>query len=505
MDLPIHDDILWLACVKASKRLKPGSLRDPRALYPYLVRGSWMNDMNQVSPLLDKLGKDDIGPQQSRLFQGLWRLELNDLMHERAAKLKHNEPLIANAAGILAAPQNVDGFGRYNPFDHLDVTIDVPNDEYDGAFAKPERFGRAVTANATVRSHVVTRLRDSSLVDDRFSPERITVFGRALHTIADFFAHSNYVELLLWSLAWRGRLDPNLVATFNLDDGSTDASELIFRCPLPANAPRAADALRNAVMWYGASPDTTPLVSALFDKKDTLFSLLHIYAAHLKRADGKDQTDDALDIAMSVFDIQGATLIKGAYEVLSAVEGAFRSIGRLARSELAKGLRSAAEGRDPETQEMMNLTADLVNKFDLQKANDWARAGKLQFLARDLQLQMAEGLANQHIGQPRLPHHALLAKDHANEEAGGALRFKLACLLATEVTARVIDWHFDPTKPALDDYKLLASTVLIHPWQLLTGAPNRDQVIAQRVQQANTFSAWQVDTLGGLDIMAGVT
>ena len=56
MDLPVHDEILWHACVKANAALGGDAASDPRLAFPYLVRGSWMNDMNQVSPLLDAAG-----------------------------------------------------------------------------------------------------------------------------------------------------------------------------------------------------------------------------------------------------------------------------------------------------------------------------------------------------------------------------------------------------------------------------------------------------------------
>jgi hypothetical protein len=83
MDLPVHDEILWLACVRASRRLRAaGALNpwtDPRFAFPYLVRGSWMNDMNQASPLVDKANVKNIGPRQATLFHGLWRLSLADL------------------------------------------------------------------------------------------------------------------------------------------------------------------------------------------------------------------------------------------------------------------------------------------------------------------------------------------------------------------------------------------------------------------------------------------
>jgi hypothetical protein len=504
MDLAIHDEILWHACVKASTNLAGKAAVDPTVCFPYLVRGSWMNDMNQVSPLLDKVGSPDVGPQQATLFHGLWKLELEDLLNERAPRLPKNAELMAKRGQILAEPQNVHGFGQYSPFDHLDVPLNEPGSEYDVGWTRDSRLGRAQTANFTVDHYIPSRLGNSSLLDERFSADRLTILGRGLHTIADFFAHSNYVELLLWSLAWRGRLDPNIVGTFNFDDGSNDLGRPLLRCPLPMQGPRDGQALRNAVMWYGASPVQTPLVSALFDTNDTIFSLLHIYSQHLVRTDGKDQTEPALDLAMAVFDIQGAPLIKGAWEVLEAVEGVFSAIGRAARNLLASGIDTVAEGKDPATRELMHSAANLVRNYSSKEADDWAKANRLNFLSRQLEQQMLEELRGQTAGAMQLPHHSLLAKDHAGDEAGGRLRFKLACLLATDLTAKVLEWHFQSGVPSLDDYRSLARTVMIHPWHLLQAAGNGDKIIAERVRDASLDVRWQNQSLNGLRVLEGV-
>jgi len=508
MDLPIHDEILWYACVRAAKSLATRAElsvdNDPRVAFPYLVRGSWMNDMNQVSPLLDKLGSDDLGPQQATLFHGLWKLSLEDLLKTRVARFPHNAELRAASGTILATPQNVDGFGRYNPFDHLDVPLNQPSGEYDASWSSEARAGRAKTAHITVANHVPTRLFSASLTDERLHPQRLTILGRALHTLADFFAHSNYVELLLWSLAWRGQLERGIVDAFNFDDGSEDASGPLFRCPLPPSGPRNSDLLRKAVLWYGASPEETPFVSALFDTKDTVYSLLHVYTAHLVRTDGKPQTEPALDIAMAVFDVQGARLIKGAWEVLDSVANVFRAVGQAARNALASGIERAAARRDPMTRELMGTAAALVRRYDSKEANQWARAGKLQYLARQLQIEMAAEMREQTPGKMLLPHHSLMAKDHVDDDAQGLLRFKLACLLATEVTARVIEWHFSRTLPDLDTYRRLASSVLIHPWRLLSATPNLDQRLAERVRSADGSARWQHLTLGGLELLEGI-
>lgn len=506
MDLSIHDEILWCACVKASQRLiAAGKLgdrsRDPRAHFPWMVRGSWMNDMNQVTPLIDFANNPDIGPQQNTLFQGLWKVAVKDLLENTAPRFDHNQPLLQAAPGIIASKKhNVDGFGHYNRFDHLDVVDTAPAKEYDDAWSTDARQGRARTANTTVLSHVRSRLTGSLLDDDRLEPRSLTSLGRALHTVADVFAHSNYVELLLWSLAWRDQLPSNFVKAFNVDDGAA-----FLRCPLPPKGPRAGNLLRNAVLWYGDSPEETPFVSALFDTNDTVFSLLHIYAAHLIRTDGKPQTEPMLDIAMAIFDIQGAPLIKGAWAILEGIGNVFDAIGQGARNLLAAQLDKAAnKASNDQARQVMHTTAHLVRRYDSAKAKDWAQAGQLNFLARELQVQMLQELQGQTSAKMLLPHHSLLAKDHVEDEASGRIRFKLGCLLATEVSTKIIERHFSTEKPNLADYDQMARRALIHPWWLLEQHPNFDQTLAPLVQKAGENDRWQDQSVSGLDLLAGV-
>ncbi len=510
MDLAIHDEILWCACVKAAKRLaKAGKLKtandDPRVHFPWMVRGSWMNDMNQVSPLIDFAQNPDIRPQQNTLFQGLWKANVEELLTTRIQGYDEAGPLVTAASAILTSKKhNIDGFGDYIRFDHLDITNNIPAPEYDGAFLSA-RFGRASTAHYTVNSHVSSRLT-GALLDERLEPACLTSLGRGLHTIADVFAHSNYVELLLWSLAWRGKLDADLLDAFNHDDGSNDASKSLLRCPLPMQGAPRGNLLRNAVLWYGDSPESTPFVSALFDTNDTIFSLLHIYAAHLERTDGKPQTGAMLDVAMAIFDIQGAPLIKAGWAVLETIGSFFAAIGQGARNLLANGLDAAAtRAGDQRMRDVMHSTAFLVRKYDSEKAKDWAQAGRLKFLARELQLQMLEELKGQTAVTGLLPHHTLLAKDHVGNEASGIIRFKLACLLATEISARLIEQYFSEKDAfSVAGYRELANRVLIHPWQLLDANPNLDQAIAPLVKEAGGAARWQKQAANGLDILGGV-
>lgn len=504
MDLAIHNDILWQGCVLAERRLRnQNPIGDPRLFFPYLVRGSWMNDTNQVSPLLDLNTRVDVDANQRVLFHGLWKLSLEDLF-VRISSFADGGVLMPHAPKIMAGDQNVEGFGVYEPLDHLDVLKDIPPNEHDASWTTPVRGGRARTVHNAVMFHIPTRLTDSTVgksKEVRLDLQRLSILGRGLHSVADFFAHSNYVELLLWSLVWRNALDPNLVDAFNFDNGSDDVGGLLFRCPLPVPGPVSGRNLRRAQLWYHDEPASTALTSAVFDMKDTTYSLLHIYAAHLKRADGEPQTDSMLDLAMAVFDVQGAALIKGAWKLFSAIGEVFRSVGQAARRKLAEGLYELANSQpDERVREAAQQAAGLVRTYDSKEAGEWAQAGRISYLERQLQLDMAQPLVDQTPRAPRLSHHSLIAKDHVNDEGGGVLRFKLACMLATEVTADLLEWHFSRT-PAPDRFVQIRERVMIHPWRIVDSQGFDVAGLAARIHAIDGSARWQRLALLGPSVL----
>jgi hypothetical protein len=63
MDLTVHNQILWHACVEARRRLKLRNElsleNDPTTYFPYLVGGNWITDMNQSTIFTDMIPKAD--------------------------------------------------------------------------------------------------------------------------------------------------------------------------------------------------------------------------------------------------------------------------------------------------------------------------------------------------------------------------------------------------------------------------------------------------------------
>jgi hypothetical protein len=249
MDLPVHNQILWHACVEAERRLGDNKIGSPTACYPYLVCGSWMNDMNQSTIFTDFIGTKNNSVDKPYSAQGaidgvfkvLWIEELKKLLHkmdlgsaETAAAASAFRTLFPDCTGKDSTATA--SFGRYCRFDHLDVLE-------NSAPAENAAWNRSANFVSESIKDTVSYLKYSFLflfstfdVDpaNRLSRDKITALGRSLHSFEDFYAHSNYVELLLWELAYGERLKPGLVDEFNSRSRFPICGDKLRPyCPLP--------------------------------------------------------------------------------------------------------------------------------------------------------------------------------------------------------------------------------------------------------------------------------
>jgi len=484
MDLPIHDQILWYACKEAERRLGANAIASPTACYPYLVCGSWMNDMNQSSIFTEFISGTTKDVDNSfaasaaidGAFKVLWIQQL-DAMLER---MKNGSPGAAAAADAFMKtfPDALEidstataSFGKYCRYDHLDVlenTAESENAKWNGA----SQF-----VSGTIQetfSYVKYSLLHSTLhnePDKRISRDHVIALGRTLHTCADFYAHSNYVELLLWGQAFGGRLKQNIIDEFNDRSRFPLYREKIYPfCPLPTKQDDLQALLSVAdddnfyrVLWYGGTPDLTPLSSCRFLFTDTAYSLLMMYATHLERISVTALDNDGLDLAMAVFNVPGKDVIGRFYKVYREVAGVLQTIGKMAREFLADRLLAMGTTADPTTKGMLEATASIVRSYDSAEAGEWARAGRLKYVAYTLLKDMAAPLAKQDAAVPILPHHSLLCKDYPPGFVSDLLRYRLACLFATEVTTEILMMHFSKTTPEEHAYWDIAHRYFIHP------------------------------------------
>jgi len=491
MDLPVHDQILWQACLAARARLKAEErIADPVHYFPLLVRGSWFNDTCQVSPFTDLLTKPPPDPAKSygftpgdvsaAFFDAYWSQELDRVI----ARLGRYDGQAAVKASQLAIElQNAADFGQYLSHDHLDVLSED---------AAVHEYGIAGPMAATVReslNSVGGRFEFASIgktPDVRMNPARVSSLGRGLHTVADFFAHTNYVELLLWALAEQGKLPKPIVGVLDCDPGSLPFDPAFFGAhPLdegvkkkehiflyaPVTPPNGfdAEALKVPALWLGATAKVTPLASCVFDKSDTAYSMLKIFARYLESEKDGETTEQKLNFLFSIMDVSGTPLGAAPLRILAklqdAISGVFDAAGRLMRNALAGYLEGKAEG-GAANGDVYKLSAALIRKYEGAEANDWAQAGRLRYLAHSVHHGMGRTLAKQLAdapGKPRLPHHTLLSKDHPSARPDEQLRFALACTLATEVTTRLLMWHFAKPDPTADGWRAIRDGWLRHP------------------------------------------
>jgi len=472
MDIPGHNRILWHACVEAAKRL-PESERigDPRVYFPFLVRGSWMNDINQATIFTDSISNRENSTADEplqRLFAELWKKEKGNLLSDMKNGVPESREVYSNA--VKEAKNeiiNIDDFGKYSRYDHFDIEQNDPKLEYENQTKLKKRNFRASTVHSVLSLKIPSRLNYSTFAADnatRLDYRHLTAFGRALHTAADFFAHTNYIELLLWDLSWKKILNNDVRKGFNSRElFLTESSKPELFCPLPADGKmQKILTAKDTMFWYGESPEKTPLVSALFDGRDTAYSLLQMFAKHLEKVDSGSGDRDMLDLAMAVFGFESGIFDKAAYKVFSGAKKVFNEIGERVRNFLADNIIELASEKEGAQKTALTSLSAVIRKYDSAEAKEWARAAKFRYAAYAMEQDMAKELIKQTPGKPILPHHSLIHKDYLFTNPESALRFRLAAHLATEVTTKLIIMHFSKN-PDMKKYKAIAERHLIHP------------------------------------------
>lgn len=469
MDIAVHNQILWKACVLAHRG--GGLVDDPRKYYPLLVRGSWINDVNQTSVLTGAVDPGGTHPALQRLRQGLWKQDRAALMKDMAADPAFRE--VQGEAGALLATipsEALDDFGIYNRLDHLDV-LRAADAAVEAAYARKNPLGRSKTIDEGIYG-ALDRMHTAAILApaDRFAWHRVSSLGRALHTVHDYYAHTDHVELLLWSLSQPqvpGGLDAGAIGVL-MDPVAARRERWDRICPLPPPGRAGAHTPRGAMFWYGEDPGATPLVSTVFDTADTVCSLLEKYAEHLREAGGlsEEDRDGYLDIAMSVLDLSGSRrlVIEAIIGVYEAVEETLAAIGREARRFVSGRLRDYARKQGGAEGDRIETVARLVLRYDADEARQWKDAGGYDYVAASIFGDMLDELAACNgTSSFALPHHSVLRKDRPMDRSDHALRYGLACLLATEITARLLRWYFSPD-PALGKARALLDERLRHPY-----------------------------------------
>jgi Heterokaryon incompatibility protein Het-C len=272
MNLQNHRAITHIAAMRAMKRLNSeGKTPTVNLLSRFwaLYQGSWLTDMSQVTAFFDMAqgrrdpykvldhgvyvlptAVTDHPTEWAGLFKALWKKECE---WSPLPELSSSES--------LNAPLNGQIIKGYHPYDHFDVVDRVddhgnPIQNESEEFADIETYGMTKTAREGLFSYALrTWFAPSFNSTGREDLFELRSLGHGLHTVQDFFAHSNFVEILLSVAAKEGKLDPLLSKALQLEPFGTYTSYWI------------ADK---------SEPGATPIMTGRFDRIDTIATLLKI-------------------------------------------------------------------------------------------------------------------------------------------------------------------------------------------------------------------------------------
>ena len=217
------------------------------------------------------------------------------------------------------------------------------------------------------------------------------------------------------------------------------------------------------ILWYGETPEKTPLTPCLFLFKDTAYSLLMMYAMHLEKVGGKPMDSESLNMAMSIFNIPNQDVALKFFNVYEKFSGLLSGIGAKVRGFLVNRLREEAKKMPPDTREMMEASAMVVENYSSAEAKEWAKAGRLKYVAYSLRKEMSLPLQSQTTDSLILPHHSLLHKDYMPGTLRDMLRFRLATLFAVEATTELVMMHFAKAAPKKEQFWGIVERYFVHP------------------------------------------
>ncbi|MBU1412683.1 hypothetical protein KKC22_14320, partial [Myxococcota bacterium] len=489
MDLKVHRAILLLALQRVKQRIDPKkSIIKPdellnKTFYP-LWHGNWLTDMNQASAFFDVLenkyqdpytrwrsrGTYDF-PQVIRDHQTEWKNLFNALWKEECKTVAQ---FPAFSKFTPPAPQltvtDANQIGGYYPYDHFDVAdrmrplcpqcngpMSMTADQEQWTCTDPQHAPLQTGAEGNVQwepvpdsvefdnakdklSHTIHRgvfteclwgPMNTALVGQREHVDNLRILGKALHTLQDLFAHSNFVELLLLCGDSRGLLPDAL-----------------------SDALKAERVGSYAAYAFDSSVDNTIVVPGRFDQMDTVASILKIYRENLVprwedlETGGYDghagKTRDLMvEVLFGTFSNQpfapaALATVKKAIGVSNFIASVREKIQRGAIEFFGWVAKKLC---DSETEQAINQVQSLLLAANDVQAKDYAKAGRIMYLEHVISKRLEEKLRNdrQVPGCKVLPHHTLLAKDQDVSHPECRLGFKLASLLAVDLTAQILE------------------------------------------------------------------
>lgn len=516
MDLKVHRAILFLALQRVKQRIdRNKSIISPeellnKAFYP-LWHGNWLTDMNQASAFFDVLenkyqdpytrwrsrGTYDF-PQVIRDHQTEWKNLFNALWNEECRTVAQF-PAFSNITP--PAPQltvtDANQIGGYYPYDHFDVAdrmrplcpqcsgaMSMTADQKQSTCANPQHASLQAGNEGNVQwepvpdsvefdnakdklSHTIHRgvfteclwgPMNTALVGQREHVDNLRILGKALHTLQDLFAHSNFVELLLLCGELKNLLPQAL-----------------------SDALKAERVGSYAAYAFDFPVDKTIVVASRFNQMDTVASILKIYRENLVPSWGDLEAggyegpagktrDLMVEVLFGTFSNQpfapsALATVKKTIEVSDFIARVGDSIKSGAVRFFAWVAQKLTD--DQRARAAISEVEGLLLAANDAKAKDFANAGRIMYLEHVISKRLEEKLRNdrQVPGCKVLPHHTLLAKDQDVSHPECRLGFKLASLLAVDLTAQILEQYL--TGGDLTAIEKVLSARIVHPATLL--------------------------------------
>lgn len=465
MDLKVHRTMLFLGMRRAEGRLKQLLFKH----FKYIWIGNWLTDMNQASAFFAFFDKNydhyksyGLGGYKFpsfinenkdawvRLFNGIWHHEWTELR-----KLDHFRGIPDPQLEI----EHIDQIGCYYPYDHFDV-VDPLNangnptsreaEEFsNNLYPKPpddDHFHPGYPLMTTTAYYGVFKYCFEDLLFQAYDQRRpgeeermrisLHFLGRALHTLQDFFAHSNYIELLL------------TYAINHLD--IDDDLKTVMRAERVGNF---------AAYCNHELPERTPVMTSRFDTEDTLVSILKIYCDSLvpewqDLAAGGYQHTEPVDAQTRIFNILFGSFSDNPFitsgikvaKTVTAVSDFFDEVGEKIETGLLDFVGWAAKLFTKKSDhKSIDTVLDYIKLLDKKETENFIKRGQVEYLIHTIEKRLHAKLTK-FESQPELrfclPHHTLLAKDTDTSHPECRLAYKLACFMATSVTSDVLYHYF---------------------------------------------------------------
>ena len=411
------------------------------------------------------------------LFAALWQeewtsaekaWEASQQMGEMPESLPIEIPVDETGAFAIT-PGEAEDIGAYYPLDHFDVTDQyivkqgeriLDNREELELKGYEKRGFMTTTAQEALeytKQDWIKKAFDTTQEADRSTTrqKRLTnyhalkLLGHGLHTLQDFYAHSNYTDLLLICMAEKNLLTPywnkriQYLAT-ETEVGTFNAFVLCKDHPDDRQG----------------SGEKTPVVTGRFDTIDTVHTLLHlsIQSIHIQDdkdsgkniggdRDDKEKQNRIFRLLFGTFsDIDVVQNIKGTVDAYRNIAEQIDEI----QDKIADFFMDYIV--DPFVKTTLKGQASLINTYLLLKdatlhndktLEEYRKAGEMLYhqniIERHLRNTVTEA---EQADKIILPHHALLAKDHDKGNDAVKLSYKLSCALATEMTTEVLVKYF---------------------------------------------------------------